>query len=183
MFTQPDAVNELSRIDTERIAALGHVGRASGSSANLPQPERWALLAEGSNTLRICRAEAGKERVSLNQLIGVRALGDKQFQAAVIRSLVEQPQGIVADAVALPGRTEAVAFRPLALTEASKHYVPGLSLIDRGGKLPATLLLPGRAFQPGRAVELHAAHSSHKARFTTLIERGANFDWLNCEVE
>jgi len=104
VFTQPNSASELSRLDTERIAALGHVGRSPGSNGNLSQPQRWALLAEGSDSLRICRSEPGKERVTLNQLIGVRAIGEKEFQAAVIRSLVEQPQGIVADAVALPGR-------------------------------------------------------------------------------
>jgi hypothetical protein len=183
VFTQPNSVVNLSRLDTERIAALGHVGQAVGKSAGLPQPERWRLLLEGSNSLRICRSEEGKERINLNQLIGVRAIGDKEFQPAVIRNLVEQVQGIVADAVALPGRAEAVAFRPLALTEAAKQYTPGLTLVDRAGKQPATLLLPSRAFQPGRTVELMTQTTAYKARFTTLIERGSNFDWVNCEVE
>jgi hypothetical protein len=183
VFAQPDSAVELSRLDTERIATLGHVGRSVGKSEGLAQPERWKLLLEGANSLRICRSEEGKERITLNQLIGVRAIGDKEFQPAVIRNLVEQVQGIVVDAVALPGRAEAVAFRPLALTEASKHYTPGLSLVDRAGKHPATLLVPSRAFQPGRTVELMTQTTSYKARFTALIERGANFDWVNCEVQ
>jgi cyclic-di-GMP-binding protein len=183
VFTQPSSTAELSRLDTERIAALGHVGRSVADSGRLPQPERWQLLLEGAKSLRMCRSEMGKERINLNQLIGVRAIGDKEFQPAVIRNLVEQVQGIVVDAVALPGRAEAVAFRPLALTEASKHYTPGLTLVDRGGKRPATLLVPSRAFQPGRTVELMTQTTSYKARFTTLIERGPNFDWVNCEVE
>jgi hypothetical protein len=181
-FAQPDTPVELSRLDMERIAALGHAPR-SANGADLPKPERWALLGESADTLRICRPSAATGQLSLNQLIGVRAVGDKEFQPAVIRSLVDRAgQGIVADVVALPGRGAPVAFRPLAPTDASKSFVPGLTLRDRRETQPATLLLPSRAFQPGRGVEL-LAPQPHKARLTTLIERGTNFDWVNCEVE
>ena len=135
--------------------------------------ERW----RGRYALReaeLVRAEGGRYRWFLDQLVVVR--DDERVRLGHVTRVSLDPQGEFSLSLALfAGAPKTIALRPTSIAFAEEMPMPGILLADTPAE-PRSLILPPRAFNPGRLFRSMDPGPERKFRLTRLLQRGGDFE-------
>jgi hypothetical protein len=135
--------------------------------------ERW----RGRYALReaeLARAEGGRYRWFLDQLVVVR--DEERVRLGYVTRVSLDPQGDFSLSLALfAGAAKTLALRPTSIAFAEEMPMPGILLADTPAE-PRSLVLPPRAFNPGRLFRSMDPGPERKFRLTRLVQRGGDFE-------
>jgi hypothetical protein len=135
--------------------------------------ERW----QGRYAWRdaqLVRNDGGRYRWFLDQLVIVR--DEERVRLAHVTRVVLDPQGEFSISLALyPGTPKTLAVRPMSIAFAEELPMPAI-LLSETPEERVTMVLPPRAFNPGRLFRSMDPGPERKFRLTKLVQRGGDFE-------
>jgi hypothetical protein len=173
----------------EDIATFGHV--AARNEEVRPQVahhplEDWRSVAEGMVDLQLERPVAAPGvRLTRDQLVGVRTVGDARFQLGRVSWCCVNP-----GSGQLLAGLHLLAGAPLAVTVSHSGAGTGKAQHSCGFCLPAiealkqpeSVITPVGWYRTGLLVEIRTEDDVRTVRLTRLVERGADYDRATYEV-
>lgn len=181
-FKQPRKGGDLTSDERKQIAAFGHVvsqtGRIHLSELGFPL-ETWKIQDQSALGMRILRDGKEGERVTHNQIIGVKPANSDKFVLGVIRWIMVTRDGFPQAGVrTLPGIPQAIALRAYGLNvRATEPYLQAFLLAQVPAlQTPPSLMMPSGWFKPKRVVEIFHNQMSQNVKLEYLIERGLDYE-------
>lgn len=159
---------------------------ASASPASSTAIEDWNLLDRSASGLRISRPIKEGVRIATGTLIAARIAPADAFTLGCVRWTLRQDADSLAVGIQLfPGKTTAVPAQIPNADQGERPPCPFAYWIegDEITAAPNRLLLPSGSFQPGRLIEVGTGASPAKARLTTLLTQGSEFECCTFTTE
>lgn len=148
--------------------------------------EDWNLLDRSASGLRISRPIKEGVRIAIGTLIAARIAPDDVFTLGCVRWTLRQDADSLAVGIQLfPGKTTAITAPTLSLDQTGRTPCRFAYLIeaDETTAAPARLILPVGSFQIGHLVEPSANAPTAKARLTSLLAHGGEFECCTFTTE
>ena len=140
--------------------------------------ERWHGEYEWREA-KLSRPDVGAYRWFFDQLVVLR--DEERTRLGHVTRVAFGTSGDLSIALKLwPGAPKAIALRPLSTAFQEEPPIPALMIVESPEE-KATLLLPPRAFNPGRSFRTLDAGPEYKYRLTRLVQRGADFERVQFE--
>jgi hypothetical protein len=155
------------------LGALTHYDRFREEAERDWPWERWQGRYEWRDA-SLRRDDGSHFRWSIEQL--VVAQDEDRTRLAFVSRAMRGADGELALALKLwPGTPRALTLRPISTSLTENSPIPGLLLAESPEDRP-TLILPPRAFIPGRLLRSVDGGIERKFRLTRLLQRGADFE-------
>jgi hypothetical protein len=136
--------------------------------------------------VRLLRKDNKGERIGLNQLIGVRQLGKKDFNVGAIKSVfIDRASRMHAIVRFLPGTAQAIVIRGGPLHASAPHTSAAALLLQEipNLRIPSSLLLPREWFQSNRHIEITLPDNRIlNVMLGFSVEKGADFERVSYKL-
>lgn len=189
-FAQPESTRMYCRQEFDSLFVFRHMEnpnaklqiRQPGPSL---RPDDWQVVNQSANGFRLTRSIAGN-KMAHGQLLAVCPPdGERYFLAQVTWLMHDRNEQLVAGIAALPGRSRAIAARPLTgSTGPAELFSRAFLLTATGtGNEEASLVLPLGWFQAGRILEVHDAGVSAQVMLLHVLQDGPDFERISFREE
>lgn len=173
----------LLRREREELATFGRVTQRHDTvemdMSKLRAEIDWQIVNEGPGGLRLMRTmHAASLRIAVGQLVAVRKLAAGAFALASVRWLMVDDEGAMHAGIhILPGTVMPVAIRNAGVNAAKDPWRPAFVLSIN--QAPPQLVLPSGVFRTDGLIDVEGGPAK-QYKLSTLIERGEDFEWVNC---
>jgi len=175
-FDRADPIGRMSFHGAQHLQTLGALTDydRNREAAERDYPwERWHGDYEWREA-RLSRPDSGSYRWFFDQLVVLR--DDERTRLGHVTRVALGTGGDLAVTLRLwPGTPKAIALRPMSTAFNEEPPIPAL-LLAESPEEKASLLLPPRAFNPGRSFRTLDAGPELKYKLTRLVQRGADFE-------
>ncbi len=188
VFDQPSKPNEVRGQSLEAFQIFGHAGEHSVRTVATGVgfvAERWDVYDQSALGYGLCKRVGEGERLSHNQLLGIRAEEGGDYLLGMTRWIQQMEDGrLLVGVRMLPGIPRAVAVRATGLSPTGNNLFVASLLLPGVAALRSdmSLLLPPSWFRAGRIIEVMHDGKSRRVRMTQLIERGPDFERIAFEA-